>query len=346
MRKFKQSRECEMNFKKIKQILKNQNAGAILIEFAFSIPVLIAILYFILDGPNLRLYQLKLKNSAYLAVNMIQNIKSSLQGDAIRPPSQRQEETDIGSMRMTGSMYQSIQKFRKYVNELELAAITFAAFANIYRSNLMLQDSTGHYPLGHYGHIYLWCIQGNGDGTASVQWVWASGSPGKTPTEFNSAVFRSPSSELNNSIIKFEKSVAPTYIHKDLVIKPNEIKMILEVSIIVGSTAPSSTPSPPPLNEEENSDDQNGNEAGMGNVNSAEIITTPSKKVRSSGAGKLGFYILPLKPMKGTQNSYLNYTVIFKPKSGIFSIEDGPIPYQMLKEVEELVNRKDDVKCI
>lgn len=295
----------------IKQISKKQNAGAILIEFAFAIPVLIAILYFILDGPKLRLYQLQLKNTAHFAINMIQNL------------------TD--------------QRANKFINESDLKEVTLAAFANIYRSDLMLKKSTG-YPLGYYGHIYLWCVFGNEDGTASVQWVWASGSPGSNPTEFESTVFMDHSDDLNNTIVKFEKSVESTYIHKELIINPGEVKMILEVSLIVPYNAldfsdDSKTDEEDDSNssnhEQNNSSNTEKEQTPTNNDDSTKLIAT-SKEVLSSGAGKLGFYILPLKPMKGTLNSYLNYVAIFTPKPGLFSFEQAPNG-DMIKEQNQLV---------
>ena len=278
---------------KIQGIFKNQSVGAILIEFAFSFPILLAILYFILDGPGLRLYQLKLKNSAYLAVNLIQNL------------------TD--------------QRNNKSISGNDLKKITLAAFGNIYTSKLMLKDSeTSEYPLGHYGHIYLWCVYGNEDGTASVKWVWASGAPGINPTGFSSRLFTSSSFDLNNSIVKFGESVEPVSIHPSLVIKPRETKMILEVSLIVHSDIiNSSVGTNEEENNEENGDNNEEEEGKIEGTNAAEIISA-SKEVRASGAGKLGFFLIPLKPMAQTLNSYLNYIVIFRPKSGLFNVAAGP----------------------
>ena len=297
-----------MNFRKINQILKNKKTGAILIEFAFAIPVLVAILYFILDGPGLRLYQLKLKNTAYFAVNLIQNL------------------TD--------------QREDKFINVDDLKRVTLSAFGNIYRSNTMLKNKSEKYPFGHHGHIYLWCIFGNEDGkTASVKWVWESGSPGKTPAEFSSSIFTSADS-ISNSIVKFGKSVPPTYIHKDLVINPGETKMILEVSLVVYASALNSSGNKEEeqtssgtnaANNTENNKNNTNNSSNNNNkeeqtpsgTNAAEVLNA-SKQVRASGAGKLGFYMLPLKPMIGTQNSYLNYIAIFTPKPGLFSFEKAP----------------------
>ena len=291
-----------MNFRKIKQILKKPKIGAILIEFAFAIPVLVSILYFILDGPGLRLYQLKLKNTAHFAVNLLQNL------------------TD--------------QREDKFINVNDLKRVTLSAFSNIYRSSLMLKDSRKKgYPLGHYGHIYVWCIFGNEDGTASVKWVWASGAPGVTPTGCSSSIFKESSNELNNSIIKFGKSVTPTYIYKDLVINPGEIKIILEVSLIVHVSAINSSSSNSTSGEDnEESSSSNSNETSnheegqtttASGSNAADVLKA-SKEVRASGAGRLGFYMLPLKPMTGTQNSYLNYIAIFTPKPDLFSFEKAP----------------------
>ena len=56
---------------------KDHHKGGILIEFAFSIPVCIALLFFIHD--HYRFYELqnKVKNSAYFAASMLQQIKNT-----------------------------------------------------------------------------------------------------------------------------------------------------------------------------------------------------------------------------------------------------------------------------
>ena len=57
-----------------KKVVKKEKIGSILIEFAFSIPILITLMFFVLD--HYRFFELreKVKTSAYLAASMLQQI--------------------------------------------------------------------------------------------------------------------------------------------------------------------------------------------------------------------------------------------------------------------------------
>ena len=255
--------------RKCKSFFKKAEEGAILIEFAFAIPVLVAILYFIMDGPLLRLYQLKLKNTAYFAINMMQNITDTRENKAIT------------------------------LNDLR--NIRACAFANIYRSTAQFKNDKGNYPLGHYGHIYLYYLKGTGTNQASVKWIWDSGAPGPKPSQPENEHILTTIEKQVNSIVDPTRTKAGE-IYKDLQINNGEIKLIVEVSILVPGQ----------------SDTGAADIATLNGKDGATLISS-SEAVRQSGAGKLGFYILPVRNMNGTLNSYLNYVAIFTPKPGIFS---------------------------
>ena len=79
--------------------------GGILIEFAFSIPILISLLFFVND--HFRFYELKnkIKTSAYLAASMLQQLKNT--------------------------------KANKQLTKQDLAKITYASCLNLFHTNSM-----------------------------------------------------------------------------------------------------------------------------------------------------------------------------------------------------------------
>ena len=176
-----------IKFLKRLKLLKKKNVGAILIEFAFAIPVLIAILYFIMDAPLLRLYQLKLKNTAYFAANLIQNI--------------------------------SDQRENRAITKRDLNQITICSFANIYRGLSIFNENHSQ-----YGHIYAYYVVGDDNDKATVKWVWDSGEPGIDPNNPKNSNSYTSGASVNNSIVKFSTSAVANTIHKDLTIKKGEVK--------------------------------------------------------------------------------------------------------------------------
>ncbi|MDR1235733.1 MAG: hypothetical protein LBJ96_01880 [Holosporaceae bacterium] len=60
------------------QALRRSCIGAIFIEFAFAIPVLIAIIYYLHDVPKYKRMQAKMNFCAHCAVNMIQNNRTKI----------------------------------------------------------------------------------------------------------------------------------------------------------------------------------------------------------------------------------------------------------------------------
>ena len=258
-----------IKFLKKLKLLKKKNIGAILIEFAFAIPVLIAILYFIMDAPLLRLYQLKLKNTAYFAANLIQNI--------------------------------SDQRENKTISKKDLNQITICAFANLYRGLSIFNPNHSQ-----YGHIYAYYVVGDDNDKATVKWVWDSGEPGTNPNNPTGSNAYTSGTSINNSIVKFSSAAVANTIHKDLTIKKGEVKIILDVSIIIPMAATYVAPTT------------------QINQNNAAAPIARSDEIRHSPAGRLGFYLIPVKNMRGTVNSFLNYVLIFSPKPGLFSATPPP----------------------
>lgn len=54
--------------------LQKKKKGSILIEFAFAIPILSSVLFFMTDAPKYYYLRTKMNNSTYFAVNLIQNV--------------------------------------------------------------------------------------------------------------------------------------------------------------------------------------------------------------------------------------------------------------------------------
>ena len=217
-----------------------------------------------MDAPLLRLYQLKLKNTAYFAANLIQNI--------------------------------SDQRENRAITKRDLNQITICSFANIYRGLSIFNENRSQ-----YGHIYAYYVVGDDNDKATVKWVWDSGEPGIDPNNPKNSNSYTSGASVNNSIVKFSTSAVANTIHKDLTIKKGEVKIILDVSIIIPMAATYVAPET------------------QVNPNNAAAPIARSEEIRKSPAGRLGFYLLPVRKMNGTTNSFLNYVIIFSPKPGLFS---------------------------
>ena len=102
-------------------IYSDSHSGGVLIEFAFSIPILISILFFLCDHYRFHELKDKVKSSAYLAASMIQQLGNT--------------RTD------------------KQLTKDDLARISFASCLNFFHTNTMFTP----WPLGIYwGMSFEW----------------------------------------------------------------------------------------------------------------------------------------------------------------------------------------------
>ena len=127
------------------------NKGGILIEFTFSIPVCISLLFFVND--HFRFYELKnkIKTSTYLAASMIQQIGNT--------------RTD------------------KRLTKKDIARITHASGLNFFHTNTMYNP----WPFGIYYLIDCFYVKRINSNNYQYQEVWGSTTSAKTLNDMGSA---------------------------------------------------------------------------------------------------------------------------------------------------------------
>jgi hypothetical protein len=182
----------------------SRSRGSILIEFAFSIPTLLAILYYVLDYPKYEQLKVKTKSSAYMAASMIQNVS-------------RYRES-------------------KMITLADIQMINYASFLNYYcgKQHLKTTDSNT-YPLGHFSAITLICVQGVANNKCKAIWsLYASGWNAESPLAHKNTLPGNESIATFHSLTglqyQHETEVIPTSIHPDLQIQEGENKIILVAS--------------------------------------------------------------------------------------------------------------------
>lgn len=126
--------------------MHNSYSGGILIEFAFSIPILILLLFFTSD--HYRIYELKdkLRASAYLTATMIQQLSNTREN--------------------------------KQLTHTDLARIAYASCLNLFHTNSMFYP----WPLGIFFAIdYTWVKRIDSD-KYYVKKSWATTQSGNSPS--------------------------------------------------------------------------------------------------------------------------------------------------------------------
>ena len=126
--------------------MKNKHKGGILIEFTFCIPLCIILLFFVNDHYRFYVLKNKIKNSAYLAASMIQNLGNT--------------RTD------------------KQLTTSDLARISFASCLNLFHTNTMFRP----WPLGIYYGINYRYVKRLEANSYQYQHSWGSTSGGNKPT--------------------------------------------------------------------------------------------------------------------------------------------------------------------
>lgn len=137
--------------------------GGILIEFAFSIPVCIVLLFFVSD--HYRIYELKnkLKTSAYLAASMTQQISNT--------------------------------RSDKQLTAADLARITYACCLNFFHTNTMFNP----WPFGISYSINFVYVKRLNSNSYQYQSSWGSTESGVSPVDMGrSSISTKKSSEIEN----------------------------------------------------------------------------------------------------------------------------------------------------
>jgi hypothetical protein len=176
-----------------------RSSGSILIEFAFSIPVLLTILYYVLDYPMFERIKAEAKCSAHMAVGMIQNI--------------------------------SKHRESRRITAVDIRLITHAALMNFYSGLQSIHLGDGKYPLGHTPLLFLACVKGLPEGKAKIAWGSFCFSHSPTVPSPNTLYFENAHQNMLDFMnLKCSLNIPynPSAIHPDLTIEEGEYKIILQ----------------------------------------------------------------------------------------------------------------------
>lgn len=173
--------------------------GGILVEFALAVPVLAIILYYASDVPRYSRYKSQMKNAAYIAASMIQNVTQNRTDKRIK-------KTDIGNISYTWGM-------------------------SIWGSGRKWCVTNSYYPLGLCCVTYMGYIKGTGTNKAKIMWTTYCYTTSSTPTV--SGYTSSGGSAASGASFFYGKNLNTEYdsvqINKDLKINNDEIKIIIEL---------------------------------------------------------------------------------------------------------------------
>jgi hypothetical protein len=186
------------------QALRGAHIGAIFIEFAIAIPILIAIIYYLHDSPTDKRIQAKVSLCAHETVNILQNISQN----------RKNKKITLKDIRHAAS----------------------AAYLSIYPGTTMWSSVTA-YPHKHqYGHSscgYITCVKGMSGGKVKIIWrVLTQSISYASPVNAGHTV----NGHVGNTVIKNAvNSISdPSSIYKDLRINEGEMKLLVECSIFYG----------------------------------------------------------------------------------------------------------------
>ena len=168
--------------------------GAILIEFAFSVPIFLTLIYYLHDIPKAQRYHRQMQFVAQEVVQMLQNISKSRTDKAI--------------------------KLRDCVYILHSACL--ASFPG--RSGVPYQSE--YLQFGFFPEMLLYYVVGEPNGKASVKWLVDAyiASP-ISSWQWNIGILYR---DYPASQIRYKVNVAPSEIYKGLQIKEGEAKCIVE----------------------------------------------------------------------------------------------------------------------
>lgn len=175
---------------------RKSRSGVILLEFAFSIPVFLALIYYVHDLPKMKRWNRKMQFVAYQYAQILQTISAN-----------------CADKRITAQNIKNVMKM---------------AYLSIFPGITMFQTSRSHFPLGYWPHMWIYCIKGVSDTQACFMWE-VSCYPGDVYFDTDTH-----SSRHIRSIINYTKgkTVSTSSIYPNLTIKKDEIKIIIECAIV------------------------------------------------------------------------------------------------------------------
>lgn len=188
-----------VSFRKLR--LRSANCGAILIEFAVCMPILIILLFYINDLMRLKRIYSQTEFVAQQMANILQNI------------SQKRESSN------------------RKITKSDIGYAASLAYLSMFpgTTRFMLSGQSSHVSdLGYNPLGYIFYVKGNSDSTASVVWSrrfhLADG-------VFNPSGVSIDTNRLDRSNVKALTNASPSDIYPTLKINPNEIKIIIECAI-------------------------------------------------------------------------------------------------------------------
>lgn len=167
--------------------------GAILIEFAFSIPVFLTLIYYLHDIPRAQRYKQQMN---FVAQQMSQMLQTVSQG-----------------------------RSNKRITWTDIKNAALAAYLTMYPGVSMKPTQPQYFPLGFYVEAYVYYVVGEANGKASAKW-WE----GLYYTQLSPSYF-SGSEDDSSRLVRFLRNADPAQIHSSLTIKPGEVKMIVECQL-------------------------------------------------------------------------------------------------------------------
>ena len=184
---------------------RTANRGAILIEFAICMPILIILLFYINDLVRIKRYYSQTEFVGQQMANIIQNISQS--------------RTD------------------KRITANDLRYALTLAYQTIYPGKTMFWQGNGLYFV-NVPHPLIYYVKGNSNGTATTVWgrvFWTSDSPAISP-----ATIRSGTQTTSHDVsqINMGTNLPPSQIYPTLKIEPGEVKIIIETLIFFRTTDP------------------------------------------------------------------------------------------------------------
>ncbi len=177
---------------------KLSSKGAILIEFAFSLPVLIVLLYYIYDLNRLKRYYSRTEFVGQQVASMIQNISQSRES--------------------------------KTITLKDLQYIARTAFLSIYPGMSMYKQN-GYFEFGHTPTLQIIYVKGLDNGNASCIWRYYY----RMSSIIGGAQESSADFEFLRPVY-FKTNVLPSQIYSSLTINPGEVKIIVISQITRGSS--------------------------------------------------------------------------------------------------------------
>ena len=187
-----------------KPYLRATNCGAILIEFAVCMPVLIILLFYINDLVKIKRYYSQTEFVAQQMVNIIQNI------------SQKRENKKITA------------------NDLKYA--TALASQTIYPGTTLFWKNKGM-PFLHFSHPIIYYVEGNKDGTATTYWRKAFYTDRKEAVSPATIQHSLVTTTHTSSVVTMGSKLQPSQIYPTLKIGPGEVKIILEVFLYFNASS-------------------------------------------------------------------------------------------------------------